>query len=280
MGARLFEYNDHLEKLASRLSHELRTPIAIVRSSLDNLLLNCQSEEEKEIIERALQGNLRLSEIISRMRQASGVKEAMQTAEKEDVDIVEFMQQLISGYSQSFKSHKFELICNLKGESNKGLGIKLYSLSPDLFAEMLDKLVVNAMEFSDGKDSIKIRLTRAKERLVISVENCGPAILKKNRRKIFHSLVSIRDNNQSTGTNLGLGLYVVRLIAEFHGAKVKVDNLENDSGVIFFIIRHFFTCTDNMPVSNTAITLFCSYIKRSPENKRESQNIVDLVGVV
>ena len=236
MGARLFEYNDHLEKLASRLSHELRTPIAIVRSSLDNLLLNCQSEDEKEIIERALQGNQRLGEIITRMRQASGVKEAMQTAEKEEVDIVEFMRQLLSGYSQSFKTHKFELICNLKRESNKDSKNTLYSLSPDLFAEMLDKLIANAIEFSDGEEAIKIRLDQKINKLVISVENSGPVIKKKNRKRIFQSLVSIRDNNQSTGTNLGLGLYVVKLISEFHGASVRVDNLEDGSGVVFSIL--------------------------------------------
>lgn len=227
MGTKLFEYNDHLEKLASRLSHELRTPIAIVRSSLDNLLLSCKDEEDREIIHRALQGNQRLGEIISRMRQASGVKEAMQSAEKELIDIEEFLQQVIKGYQISFAKFDFKF--------NSTITRKKHSISPDLFSEMLDKLISNAMEFCSDEKPIVISLIQDKKATVLSVSNSGPVIPKKNLRRIFHSLVSIRTNQQATGTNLGLGLYVVRLIAEFHKATVRAENRVDESGVVFSV---------------------------------------------
>jgi len=227
MGGRLYEYNDHLEKLASRLSHELRTPIAIVRSSLDNLLLNCQTEEDKEVIERALSGNQRLGEIISRMRQASGVKDAMQTAEKEWVDIEDFLRNIIVGYSQSFEGFSFQF--------RSSLNAKRQYLSPELFSEMLDKLIANAMEFSQENSPIIIQLEGQKGACCLRVINSGPLISKKNRRKIFQSLVSIRTSQQATGTNLGLGLYVVKLIAEFHQGKASAKNLLDDSGVEFSV---------------------------------------------
>ena len=225
MGSRLFEYNDHLEKLASRLSHELRTPIAIVRSSLDNLLLNCKTEEDKEFIQRALDGNQRLGEIISRMRQASGVKEAMQTADKETIDLEDFIGQLIKGYQVSFEQHKFAF--------DSKLDDKDHMISVDLFSEMLDKLISNAMEFCDPSQPIEIKLVQAKNEFRLTVSNHGPMIAKKNLKRIFHSLVSIRTNEQSTGKNLGLGLYVVRLIAEFHNAQVRAQNKEDQTGVVF-----------------------------------------------
>lgn len=227
MGTKLFEYNDHLEKLASRLSHELRTPIAIVRSSLDNLLLSCKDEEDKEIIHRALQGNQRLGEIITRMRQASGVKEAMQSAEKESIDIEVFLQQIIKGYQISFSNFNFEF--------DSTITQKKHPISPDLFSEMLDKLISNAMEFCSGDKPIIISLKQNKKATLLSVSNSGPVIPKKNLRRIFHSLVSIRTNQQATGTNLGLGLYVVRLIAEFHKATVRAENRVDGSGVVFSV---------------------------------------------
>jgi len=227
MGSKLYEYNDHLEKLASRLSHELRTPIAIVRSSLDNLLLNSQDDEDKEIINRALEGNQRLGEIITRMRQASGVKEAMQTAEKELINLDDFLTQIVKGYQLSFKQHEFVL--------DSSLIQKQQTISPDLFAEMLDKLISNAMEFSEAKQPIRIDLSQDKNSTTLSVKNSGSTIPKKNLKRIFQSLVSIRTNQQSTGTNLGLGLYVVRLIAEFHGSTVKAENLKDGSGVVFVV---------------------------------------------
>jgi len=225
MGSKLYEYNDHLEKLASRLSHELRTPIAIVRSSLDNLLLNSQDKDDKEVINRALEGNQRLGEIITRMRQASGVKDAMQNAEKEMIDMRQFLEQVIKGYQASFTG--FEFIFRSDVIQNK------QNISPDLFAEMLDKLISNAMEFSEEKKPILIDLSQDKKGISLSVSNSGPTIPKKNIKRIFQSLVSIRTNQQATGTNLGLGLYVVRLIAEFHDSTVKAENLGDGSGVVF-----------------------------------------------
>lgn len=228
MGNKLYEYHDYLEKLASRLSHELRTPIAIVRSSLDNLLLNTQTENDKAVIKRALDGTQRLGEIISRMRQASGVKEAMQSAHFEDVEINEFMGLMVEGFGASFPNYQFQL--------NRLKQDKVVKVSPDLLAELMDKLLSNAMDFCETGKPILIDLNSDKGKLEIKVINTGPVIEKKNLRKVFQSLVSIRSNKTSETPNLGLGLYVVKLIAEFHGAKVKADNLADRSGVVFRVI--------------------------------------------
>ena len=108
MGNKLYDYNDYLEKLASRLSHELRTPIAIVRSSLDNLFLTSE-KDQRMTIERAVEGVERLGEIISRMRRATGIKQAMQSAELEEIDLVAMLKMLVDGFQSSFSSHKFKI---------------------------------------------------------------------------------------------------------------------------------------------------------------------------
>ncbi len=227
MGERLFEYNDYLEKLASRLSHELRTPIAIVRSSLDNLLLNEKDEEQIEIIERALHGNLRLGEIISRMKDASGIKEAMQSAVKEETSLDEFLKLFIKGYQLSYPNERFELIVKAKQCKHK--------ISKDLFAEMLDKLISNAVFFSDKKQAIRISLEQNDTSYQLKVSNSGNMIKTKNLKRIFRSLVSIRDKSKDSNANLGLGLYVVKLIADFHHAKIRAENLSDESGVVFVL---------------------------------------------
>lgn len=227
MGERLFEYNDYLEKLASRLSHELRTPIAIVRSSLDNLLLNEKDEEQIEIIERALHGNQRLGEIISRMKDASGIKEAMQSAVKEDTRLDEFLELFIKGYQLSYPDERFELVIAAK-QCN-------HAISKDLFAEMLDKLISNAASFSDKQQPIRISLEQNEKLYYLKISNSGKMIKKKNLKRIFRSLVSIRDKSKYASANLGLGLYVVKLIADFHHAKVRAENLSDESGVVFVL---------------------------------------------
>ena len=130
-----------------------------------------------------------------------------------------------------FKVH-FRVI-NLKFESNIESFHK--NISGDLIAEMLDKLISNAMDFSDTDSTILVSLQQSDKNLELSVVNKGPTIPKKNIKKIFQSLVSIRENKTKEGANLGLGLYVVKLISEFHGARVKAENLPDESGVRFNI---------------------------------------------
>ncbi|MBV1911185.1 MAG: hypothetical protein KUG78_17955 [Kangiellaceae bacterium] len=225
MSDKLYEYNDYLEKLAARLSHELRTPIAIVRSSLDNLSLNCSSNEDQELINRAIEGNQRLGEIINRMKQASGVKEAMQSAETEWVDINQLMERMVQGYQASFQHFEFQFV-----GSKHALKVEL---SIDLFSEMIDKLISNAMDFSEVGEPIIIGAKNSKSGTVVYVENSGQLIPEKMKKRIFQSLVSIRNTKQASGTNLGLGLYLVKLIADFHRFEVKAINREDGSGVIF-----------------------------------------------
>ncbi|WP_196138267.1 ATP-binding protein [Aliikangiella sp. G2MR2-5] len=226
MSNRLYEYNDYLEQLASRLSHELRTPIAIVRSSLDNLSL-MENEEQKEVLQRAISGTERLGEIITRMRRATGIRQAMQNADLETIDLIEMLGFLVEGYRSSFPDFNFQFLAKI-GSWKK-------EVSGELFAEMLDKLVSNAMDFSEKEQPIVVRVEENNTGYVLSVENKGPQIPRKNLKKIFNSLVSIRDSVSSSttqrGANLGLGLFVVKLIAEFHGGKALAKNLADGSGV-------------------------------------------------
>jgi two-component system sensor histidine kinase ChvG len=101
---------------------------------------------------------------------------------------------------------------------------------------MLDKLVANAIEFATNATPIVVRLTRieapsgAQARL--SVENEGPPLPAAMHGRLFDSMVSVRSEPAGDKPHLGLGLYIVRLIAEFHGGSVRADNRADSSGVV------------------------------------------------
>ncbi len=83
MVGRLGQYNHYLENLSSRLSHELRTPVAVVRSSIENLAMHSQDEDSLRYIARAQDGVHRLSTILSSMTEATRIEQSLQGAEKE-----------------------------------------------------------------------------------------------------------------------------------------------------------------------------------------------------
>ena len=137
---RLQQYNSYLENMASRLSHELRTPVAVVRSSLDTL--NHASEQEQGVfIERAQMGINRLSSILNSMSEATRLEHAISQEESEKYDLAKVIEGCVGGYSQAYSNRQFSLKQSLARAPVNG--------SPELFAQMMDKVVANAVEFSE-----------------------------------------------------------------------------------------------------------------------------------
>ena len=106
--------------------------------------------------------------------------------------------------------------------------------APDLIAQMLDKLVANAVEF--GKDgAIDVSLAREGDDLLLSVGNEGPPLPAMQAGHLFDSMVSVRGGAESGEPHLGLGLYIVRLIAQFHGGSARAANRRDGTGVVITV---------------------------------------------
>ena len=231
---RLQAYTDYLKTLADKLSHELRTPLAVVRSSLDNLEHEHLSAQAGVYTERAKTGAERLSRLLSAMSEASRVEASIQSAERETFPLDEFMQHLSAAYRDIYAEHEIHLTL---APSSTGYN---YSGSPDLLAQCLDKLVDNAADFCPPGAAIRLSLVSiaiAKTRhWALRVENQGPLLPEQMREQLFDSLVSLREGPQrgkDGKTHMGLGLHIVRLVANFHAGSVSADNLEDGSGGAF-----------------------------------------------
>ena len=224
---RLSRYNHYLEQMAARLSHELRTPVAVVRSSLDNLRATEVSEHGQIYVARAEEGVQRLSSLISRMSEATQLESMLVGSEKERRDVVQLIGGCVEGYRLAYPSNEF--IFSPPAEQF------VVETIPDAIAQMLDKLVQNAVDFALPKTAITIRLAKLGNRISLQVENYGPTLPPEVSSNLFSSMVSSRDGSEH-GVHLGLGLYLVRLIAEFHGGTVGALNLPDASGVRFEVL--------------------------------------------
>ena len=211
---RLARYNAYLEALAGRLSHELRTPVAVVRSSLENLHAARTPEETRTYVARAEEGLARLSTILSRMTEASRLEQGLSTAARERFDAAAVVRGCVEGYRLAYAPRSFEMSVPDQPVPVSG--------APDLLAQMLDKLVENAVDFATRGTPIRISLsTEARLR----IENHGPALPDAIRESLFDSMVSLRSEHAGGVPHLGLGLYIARLIAEFHGGVLRAENL-------------------------------------------------------
>lgn len=229
---RLQGYTDYLKTLAGKLSHELRTPLAVVRSSLDNLDHQALTEEARTYSERARQGTERLSRLVSSMSQVSRIEASIARAEREPVALDQLVRDLSAAYQDTYPQHRIS--CRI-ANSHLPNAYRL-SLAPELIVQLLDKLIENAVDFCPPKGWIELQLQANPNsgNPELRLNNQGPQLPQAMQAHLFDSLVSVRSQS-STGSHLGLGLYIARLIALFHGAELKASNLPDGSGVCFSI---------------------------------------------
>ncbi|MCG8380229.1 MAG: proteobacterial dedicated sortase system histidine kinase [Proteobacteria bacterium] len=225
---RLQQYHGYLEGMAGRLSHELRTPMAIVRSSLDRLMQESDFYKREEALKSADEGLQRLQTLLTRLSEASRLEQAIKEAEKEQTNINAFLQECITGYELAYPDSSFDL-------SVPDDPVSL-NINRDLFFQMLDKLVSNAVEFSMPDKSIGVNLSNREEKIILQVINYGSKLPEGMAEELFNSMISIRDKRSDAGPHLGLGLYIARLIAEFHKGKISATNLEDVEGVCISIV--------------------------------------------
>ena len=225
MLGKISQHHAYLESLASRLSHELRTPIAVVRSSLENLKL--APADARVYIERAEEGLRRLGTILTRMSEATRLEQGLNSVERERFDLAAVVSGCVEGYRLAYPKQGFELELPQAKAFMQG--------SPDLAAQLLDKLVANAVDFSRVGEPVWISLVPGGGYAALRVENRGPLLPEAMRDKLFESMVSVRGDRAAEGKSsephLGLGLYVARLIAEFHGGAIRAENLASGGGV-------------------------------------------------
>jgi dedicated sortase system histidine kinase len=224
MLARLAQHHAYLESMAGRLSHELRTPIAVVRSSLENLKLAATPEEIATYVARAEEGLGRLNTILQRMSEATRLEQALRTAERERYDLAAVVRGCVEGYRLAYAATPLAL--ELPGRALEVSG------SPDLGAQMLDKLVENAVEFSPPGETVRVRLAEQGRYAELAVYNKGPLLPAAMRPRLFESMVSVRETRSGSVPHLGLGLYVARLIAEFHGGAIEAADAVSRDGVV------------------------------------------------
>jgi signal transduction histidine kinase len=217
----LGEYNEYLRSLASRLSHEMRTPLTIVTSSLENLEHESLSDEAADYTARARDGTTRLQKILNAMSEASKVEELMEHAESERFNLHDALTSTVAAYGDAYPERRFSFDSESADVDIEG--------SPELLIQMLDKLAENAVEFSSPGDTIRIGLSSGAAGAIITVTNPGPPLPDKMRTQLFDSLVSVRDRGRDK--HLGLGLYIARLIAEGHRGTISARNI--DGGVLF-----------------------------------------------
>ena len=214
-------YISWLRQLAGFLRHEVRQPVAQINSSVELIHLTSHDDQLKPYIASASQGVRHVWNLIERASRATDAEAFVRQGQAQPIDLPRLLGELIGSYRQSHSGIDFRLQLPDKEP--------LYvSADPTLLKEAVSNLLANAASFADEESIIQIVLERDGVHAVIKVRNKGP-IIQYDTEMLFGPFASTRSGPSSE--HQGLGLYLVRLVAEHHGGKAIISNLDDGSGV-------------------------------------------------
>lgn len=223
MLARLHQHNQFLENMPRTLRHEINNPLNALSTSLQNLEFEESEEARQKYLEAAKRGVMRIGMIVQNLADAASLEDALEAEELEVVNLYELVQNYINNCRSIHGNRVFRY---------QGVSYDIDTMASDYRIEqLLDKLIDNAVDFSEEGSTITVGINADADMLKLFVTNRGPTIPKDMVDNIFDSMVSIRESNPDNRLHFGMGLYVVRVIAEHHGGSVRAANLFDGSGV-------------------------------------------------
>lgn len=211
------------------VSHELKTPIAATKLQLQTLIKHdLDREKQKELLGNALSETERLGKLVENVLLANQIENNNLLANKEDVDLSEFTEKIVSRYFGDYINSG-----NLK--TNIDAGIQC-NIDKDLFPSLLINLIENAIKYSYDHISIELVLKSVNKRPSLEIKDQGSGILDEEKQKVFQKFFRSGNENTRKAKGTGIGLFIVKHICDLHQAKVTVLN-NTPKGTIFQI--HF-----------------------------------------
>lgn len=212
-----------LENITHYLNHEMKNAILGAQTSLSMMSRKTDDPAMRKYIERATRSHDEMSSIMKAVSNTTSLEAAIMQAELSAINQSQVVEQRLNEYRHIYKD------VNIIGEVESDIGI---IGNEDLIVQLLDKLVNNAIEHHAKGTPIMVKLMTVKSRSVLSVKNIGDA-LPEDTDFIFGLFTSTKTNARAG--NFGMGLYIARLIAEFHKGKVIAEAISDTEkqGAVF-----------------------------------------------
>lgn len=222
---------DATEAFAADVTHELKNPLASLRSAVDSLGLVRDGAQREELIAVIRDDVHRLDRLISDIAEASRLDAEFARARFETVDLGGMVEGLIEA-RDARGGHDVRL-----AYARPRRGSTLVFGDGSRLARVVENLVDNAISFSPPGGLVQISATRDEEEVLLRVDDEGPGVPPQLREAIFNRFQSIRPEGEAFGRHSGLGLAIAKAIVEGHNGTIHVEDRENGQPGARFLIR-------------------------------------------
>jgi len=218
MVAALYDRIDGNEQFAADVAHEVKNPLASLRSAVGTLRLARTDEQRTRLLDVIDHDVRRLDRLVSDISNASRLDSELVKEEADDFDLIHMLSNLTQYHTEEAQGQEIEFISDLPGES-----VMLHGLEGRL-AQVFVNLITNAISFCEAGDAVRVWARKRENRVLVVVEDTGPGIPEQALTKVFNRFYSERPVQQF-GDHSGLGLAISKQIVEAHGGVIWAENI-------------------------------------------------------
>jgi len=218
MVSALYDRIDGNEQFAADVAHEIKNPLASLRSAVGSMRFVKKDEQREKLLDVIEQDVRRLDRLVSDISNASRLDSELVKEEEEEFNLLKTLSNLCQYLSQQAGDKGVDFIIDLPGDP-----ISIHGLEARL-AQVFVNLVTNAISFCDEGDAVRVWARRRDNRVLVVVEDTGPGIPEQALAKVFKRFYSERPQAEF-GKHSGLGLAISKQIVEAHGGVIWAENI-------------------------------------------------------
>ncbi len=217
---------DAVETFAADVAHEIKNPLASLRSALESLEKVTDDELRTKLTAIAAHDVRRIDRLVTEIAEASRIDAQLSRTPFDEVDLMTLAETLVRARAERGDAGP----CTVRIEPQDA-GPWVVPGDPARLERVLVNLLDNACSFSPPGGAVVLGVTRHPEHVELTVTDEGPGIPPEAREKIFDRFHSLRPDTETFGSHSGLGLAIARTIAEAHdGSLVATDRPDGKPG--------------------------------------------------
>lgn len=218
MVSALYNRIDGNEQFAADVAHEIKNPLASLRSAVGTLRLVKRDDQREKLLDVIDHDVRRLDRLVSDISNASRLDSELVKEEEEQFNLLTMVSNLGQYLGEDAKKKGVDFITDLPADP-----IMVHGLEARL-AQVFVNLITNAISFCEDGDAIRVWARKRQNRVLVVVEDTGPGIPDQALSKIFKRFYSQRPD-EHFGNNSGLGLAISKQIIEAHGGVIWAENI-------------------------------------------------------
>ncbi|MHA6334309.1 sensor histidine kinase [Qipengyuania sp. CAU 1752] len=209
---------DAVEHFAADVAHEIKNPLASLRSAVESLAKVDDENLRRQLLDIATHDVRRIDRLVTEISDASRVDAEISRAIFEQIDIGALVGNILATRANRDLDGDRTISVTMPPRPALVMGV------PVRIERVVENLLDNAVSFSPADGKILVDINIDTDCVTLSVADEGPGIPEEDRLKIFNRFHSDRPESEDFGNHSGLGLAIARTIAEAHGGMLTAED--------------------------------------------------------